>query len=230
MTDIPLRCKAHQVRAMLGDRQTQLRMPLIKLRRFGAVTEFDRSSTPGFDWHFRDRAMRWHDLSDAQLMEYLPYQKGDRLWVRETWNIFQCSQDGEMAWPFETIPKEDPRPNKHRSQIVVDYAADPHSPEDRWRPSIHMPRWASRITLLVDDVKVQRLQEITPADAIAEGNRPATTNYMSVDCDTPNPVNDFRSLWSSLYTGPLSWDANPWVVYPTFRVIKQNIDHERNAA
>jgi hypothetical protein len=213
MTDRHIHGKPHQIRAMMDGRQTQLRMPLEKLRRFGAVTEFDRSDTPGFDWHFRDSAMRWHDLTDAELMEHLPYQKGDRLWVRETHKQLHRKPSHPDFPPLPDVMYQDGE----------DYDICTKALGWKTVPSIHMPRWASRITLLVDDVKVQRLQDITPADAIAEGNRPATTNYMSIDCDTPNPVNGFRSLWNTLYPEQ-SWDANPWVVYPTFRVIKQNID------
>lgn len=79
-----------------------------------------------------------------------------------------------------------------------------------WRPSIHMPRWASRITLEVTSVRVERLQDISEADALAEGvnahqdhhGRPTTSIY--------SPVQAYRDLWEQI-NGPGSWDANPWV-------------------
>lgn len=118
-----------------------------------------------------------------------PYgQPGDRLWVRETWSAH--SAGGFM------------------------YAAswDAHAliGHPKWRPSIHMPRAASRITLEVTGVRVERLQEITRGDAMAEG------------CPFPNmaaghdPREWYAKLWNDI-NGPGSWDANPWVWAITFR-------------
>ena len=114
--------------------------------------------------------------------------KGDRLWVRETWNMF-----GPWAGFF--------------------YAADDHSfgigeyddpdhiePHNmRWKPSIHMPRIASRITLEIAGVRVEHLQDISAADCLAEGVAP-----------TDDPVAEYRSSWEALY-GAGSWAANPHV-------------------
>lgn len=77
-------------------------------------------------------------------------------------------------------------------------------------PAIHMPRWASRITLVVTGVRVERLQDISEADALAEGvnvhqdhhGRPTTSIY--------SPVQAYRDLWEQI-NGPGSWDSNPWV-------------------
>ena len=86
-----------------------------------------------------------------------------------------------------------------------------------WRSSIHMPRWASRLTLLVTDVRVQRLQEISRGDAMSEG------------CTFPNmakgddPRQWYAELWEQI-NGRGSWDANPWVVALTFAVQRRNID------
>lgn len=120
-----------------------------------------------------------------------PYgQPGDLLWVRETWAWYGCERD----------PRE------------VLYRADTSNlPEShgRWRPSIHMPRWASRITLRVTGVRVERLQDITEVDAIAEGAQP-----FRLPChpqrETLRHVDGFALLWESI-NGAGSWDANPWV-------------------
>ncbi len=134
---------------------------------------------------------------------------GDTLWVRETW--------------AGTVPNG------------IDYRADGHDyghdDEGRslmsWRPSIHMPRWASRLTLTLTDVRVERLQEIGEADAIAEGCDWAAPQPYGETWDddredprevgyaNPTPENGFardnyRRLWESI-NGPGSWDANPWV-------------------
>ncbi len=94
-------------------------------------------------------------------------------------------------------------------------------------PAIHMPRWASRITLTVTEQRVQKLHELTEADAIAEGIPPAA-NSATIDCDTPNPRDAFRSLWNSIH-GPDAWDANPEVVALSFTVDPRNIDSKEPA-
>lgn len=123
-----------------------------------------------------------------------PYGRpGDRLWVRETW--------------FSSTPKTPSR---------VRYAADDLIRlEDglfaravckppKWRPSIHMPRWASRITLEIVAVRVERLRGISDTDAIREG----IPDYPDFTGDSP--VHDYSALWESI-NGKGSWDLNPWV-------------------
>ena len=115
-------------------------------------------------------------------------RKGDRLWVRETWNTF-------APW------------------VGFFYAADDHSfgigeyddpdhiePHNmRWKPSIHMPRIASRITLEITGVRIEHLQDISAGDCLAEGVAP-----------TDDPVAEYRGFWEALY-GAGSWAANPHV-------------------
>jgi hypothetical protein len=109
---------------------------------------------------------------------------------------------------------------------------EPGSSPCRWRPSIHMPRWASRITLTVTEVRVQRLQEITEADAVAEGAEVARGIHgldggVMVKTDSPyvfaTPGCWYRELWNSLH-GPDAWDTNPWVGAYSFTVRQGNID------
>lgn len=87
-----------------------------------------------------------------------------------------------------------------------------------------MPRWASRLTLTVTDVRVERLQDISEADAIAEGmDEPATQHF-------GDPVKAFSALWNSLgRTDETAWDANPWVSAVSFTVSKHNIDEVTHA-
>ncbi|TVR07398.1 MAG: hypothetical protein EA385_12925 [Salinarimonadaceae bacterium] len=91
-----------------------------------------------------------------------------------------------------------------------------------------MPRWASRITLLVTDVRVQRLQEISEEDAIAEGvepfGRPGVAFVKLADAQTySTPRGCFAALWNSI-NGTGAWEANPWVAAYSFDVIRQNVD------
>jgi hypothetical protein len=118
-------------------------------------------------------------------------KSGDRLWVRETWQ--------EVSWP-PTGPR-------------FVYKADGDASPDRWRPSIHMPRWASRITLEVESVRVERLQECSEADAKAEGCSP-------LGDDTSQAYRlGYMHLWGQI-NGPGSWEANPWVWVITFKRIR----------
>jgi hypothetical protein len=145
-----------------------------------------------------------------------PYgDPGDLLWVRETWQAIHVSFDPETGlyddfYAPKTIPKDNPS-----NWWAVRYAAtDPEAndnKEDRgfsWRPSIFMPRWASRITLEIAAVRIERLQDISEDDAQAEGCDPVVHPDGAVDCGTRKTT--FARLWNTI-NGPESWDANPWV-------------------
>jgi len=116
-------------------------------------------------------------------------QPGDRLWMRETW----CDD-----W-------EKSRGIVYRADGGLD--ADMSDAGCTWRPSIHMPRRASRITLEIGGVRVQRLQDISRGDAMDEG---CPFQNLNVDAARTDPVGWFRNLWESLH-GASAWDANPWV-------------------
>ncbi len=150
-------------------------------------------------------------------------QRGDTLWVREAWH----SVIGYDDRPPRDIPEGTP----------VFYCAGPHS-ETGWvwgggRPSTRMPRWASRLTLTVTDVRVQRLQDISNDDAIAEGieRRICTVDeetdlwYRGHEHEpwTHYPPLAYRQLWNRI-NGAGSWDTNPWVVAYSFTVEHRNID------
>lgn len=133
---------------------------------------------------------------------------GDWLWVRETWMDLR----GTGIEPFTAAPTHyaygaDTLPGSYGDECRKQYGL-------KWRPSIHMPRLASRITLEITDVRVERLQEISEADAIAEGIIGIYAHART------NPRGAYRALWESI-NGPGSWDANPWVWALTFR----RIDH-----
>ena len=148
-------------------------------------------------------------------LEYLPdgtwrpictkFFRGDRLWVRETW--------ADIA--------ADPSCDLHATGIKTAYRAtddDEFTIPPRWRPSIHMPRWASRMTLIVTDVRVQRLQDISEADAEAEGWKAPPPGVIGW-----SPVGWFADLWGQIH-GPDAWAANPWVCALTFTVHRCNIE------
>mgnify|MGYP001809841647 CR=1 FL=1 len=150
-----------------------------------------------------------------------PYgQRGDRLWVREAWRT--TGDDGRC----DDMPPRDLQP--HSVWYEADGDAHWRTLVGKLRPSMFMPRWASRITLEVTEVRVERLQVISEADAIAEGIEQFTDflpsgHWRRYDKATFNsyvssPVDSYASLWESI-NGPESWAANPWVWAVSFRRI-----------
>jgi len=148
----------------------------------------------------------------------MPYgQPGDRLWVRETWRpTANCKGYPEGFLGVEYRSDGETRATGHPREPFV-YV----SPlRDKWRPSIHMPRWASRIMLEVTGVRVERLQEITEKGARAEGCHGMGSNG---DAEFPpegiiSAVEDFRDLWDSINESRgFGWDKNPWVWVVEFK-------------
>lgn len=186
------------VRAILAGNKTQTRR-VVKLNRHYQIEERDDGSL--WPWMYDDDR-----ASDSWLA--CPYgMPGDCLWVRETWAVGH-GYDGHK-------PSEIPA----LSYVRRHYAATEERGGLLWRPSIFMPRWASRITLEVTEVRVQRLQDISEADAMAEGVSQSGTGaaWASGKYDARSdpmrlfqPVALFERAWESI-NGPNSWDANPWV-------------------
>ena len=132
----------------------------------------------------------------------MPYPPGVKLWVRETWTFEKYHNiDGGDGWREGTL--------KYRSD--GEHLCDVGT----WRPSIFMPRWASRISLEVTGVRVERLREITPEDARSEGIIPhAPDGWVSGD---QRDVLAFSSLWDSINGKKHPWESNPWVWVISFR-------------
>ena len=158
---------------------------------------------------------------------------GDRLWVRET---FAIESNYQIEFDDYDPPFKDGRPINwdgltnweqchYRATDPVPelcYSDEDLGPPCKWKPSIHMPRWASRITLEVVSIRVERLQDISDKDAIAEGIQKADFGF--VDCtEKGNRVFSaklgFEKLWNSI-NGPGSWDSNPWVWRVEFKRVK----------
>jgi hypothetical protein len=155
-------------------------------------------------------------------VERCPYGvPGDRLWLRETWRGWcpdseWCVRYASDASVRENLASWDEGPHYH-SPEDAGLATEPH----KWRPSIFMPRWASRITLELTDVRVQRLQEISEEDAKAEGIQTDDMNHVV----RPDGINwggargEFAALWESINVKRAPWDSNPYVWALTFKVL-----------
>lgn len=165
----------------------------------------------------------------------LPYAVGDRLYVREHW---RCSSRWDGTAPRDLKPRsmtiyfdaggsianQDSRNDWRPSSASYDRAEW----MGRFRQAMHMPRWASRITLTVTDVRVQRLPEISGEDCLAEGACEAAFLPLT-DQDAEEARAAFRTLWDSLH-GPDAWKVNPMVAAYTFIPILGNIDQIGKAA
>lgn len=185
------------VRAILDGRKTQTRRPIKwKQTRFTEIGERE----DGSKWPWSEDAEHacdfWHPCPFGAV--------GDRIWVRETWNKY----GGLLTYRADHDWIDD-----MRKETVC---------TAKWVPSIHMPRWASRILLEITNVRVERLNAISQADAIAEGAPPS---HPSIDCVSQEygfpdfSRSWFGQTWQHIY-GEESWDANPWVWVIEFKRVE----------
>lgn len=161
----------------------------------------------------------YHNMGSRAFAEKKsPYgQPGDRLWVRETWApVDENYMPADLSQATALVYRADGLlvPNQRDMEIRAIFSCNCGAPLDsiKWRPSIFMPRIASRILLEITGVRVERLQDISEADALAEGvSAPAW-------CETDGR-SLYRDLWEKI-NGDGSWDANPWVWVVEFRSTK----------
>ena len=199
---------AEMVRAILDGRKTQTRRPIKwKQTRFTEIGERE----DGSKWPWSEDAEHafdfWHPCPFGSV--------GDRIWVRETFQGPLFDFDLMDSYCKDSTPFE-------KSEFCVYKADGVPAPEfydadDElhccWRPSIHMPRWASRILLEITGVRVERLKSISDRDALREGC--STADMKSGDC----VADVFARLWASIY-GSDSWNANPWVWVIEFKRVE----------
>ena len=204
MKERPILFNAPMIRAILANTKTQMRR----------IFKPDRMTWDA-NGRYTTHAMRGGELSTtgsgpfkpSSWLHYCPYgQPGDRLWVRES---------------FARVP------TACGSEDIV-FAADYQDGSDRaagvrYTPSIHMPRAASRITLEITGVRVELLQDISEADAVAEGCKPIRPELVQdglIVRPGRSAVEEFRLVWEQIHGGG-SWEKNPFVWVVTFR----RIDH-----
>jgi hypothetical protein len=229
MKESPILFSAPMVRAIIEGRKTQTRR-VVKPQPnvFVGGTKMSRSECDKL-------LLRW-----TKGLPYKPTQKkctkNGQVWEEDNGDRFEpikCrfGQVGDRLWVRETYAAEG-FVNDDDYQINYLYRSDLQAEENqpRWKPSIFMPRAASRITLEITDVRVERLNDISENDAIAEGiesfraapgdgsNKTIYKNYGQSGGYLANPVDSFQSLWASI-NGMESWDANPYVWVIEFKVI-----------
>lgn len=166
----------------------------------------------------------------ATAVDYLRIALGDRLWVRETWTLHDRAADVGIVAYAATFTSHGWTETTEQVPRGLTLSTRTQPVQRGWRPSIHMPRWASRLTLTVTDVRVERLQDISEADAKAEGCEATTcANVLAPNDGFPSFRSAYAILWDSI-NGPGSWEANPWVAAYTFTVHRGNVDALGEAA
>jgi len=237
MKERPILFSGAMVRALLAAEKTQTRRVAKPTRRypFEFIGSGDQSGPDWNDpscWGFMSEDGDAWLLKDGTIESDLhqipcPYgQPGDRLWVRETWGVVSNSydEDGNSCdWvpdrPATAINEMRFGQGYYSGHAI--YAADCSfewsgdddgggEPRSAWHPSIHMPRAASRILLEIVSVRVERLNDISEQDAIAEGAMFWAQEQETQIKDTSDARHAFMNLWQSI-NGPSSWDANPFV-------------------
>ncbi|MCO1336375.1 hypothetical protein MO867_18745, partial [Microbulbifer sp. OS29] len=213
------------VRAILDGRKTQMRRP-IKPQPFNGVN--DEQAIKQIGGLPPGRSL-YQEINSAWQSRYVdidcPYgEPGGRLWVRETFGYEVRSLGGA---PHEQIVYRASKPD-----AVHCYDCNGMGQPIKWKPSVHMPRWASRITLEITGVSVERIQDISEEDAIAEGilnstlQTPLTKTVMYHCGPWPTPIcgesarDAYGALLESIY-GKDGWDQNPWVWVIEFRKVNQ---------
>ncbi|EKN3982633.1 hypothetical protein NUF81_004460 [Yersinia enterocolitica] len=222
MNEKPILFNSEMVNAILSGRKTQTRriMKVQPSEHFhpqtihGAMDFTAHGYTPGVidkDGYLQPARKDVFGVADEDEGYACPLGAvGDQLWVRECFRVHSRATD------VATLVYRASERNSWTEQtrrVPVSDCNRPVSPE-KWTPSIHMPRWASRINLLITGVRVERLRDISQEDAQAEGMeltgwRPTYSDPDSGgECETP--YDNFAELWISIY-GEESWQANPWV-------------------
>jgi len=192
--------------------------PMVRAILDGTKTQTRRILKPKHDYFVEDGRAYFEPYvyGEPESIEVpCPYgQAGDRLWVREAWGLHAFGDETDWERGSVSVCTED----EIRGQYKLTHRASwgPLQESCFWRPAIHMPRWASRITLKVISVRVERLHEITEEDARAEGVEPRITtrkiypSAQAADVEHRSYRDAFAELWREI-NGADSWNANPWV-------------------
>jgi hypothetical protein len=220
MAERPILFSDALVRAILDGRKTVTRRPVAKSNgdlSSGSWSMFDHATAKKGKTLFAGQDCLYvPGGNDEHHRLYPRYDVGDRLWVREAWTGLSLGDYEEITGP----------PSRFPQYVEWRYrASDPLASLDRdtreygYPPSIHMPRRASRITLEVTDVRVERVQDITEEQARAEG-MPEHPDALNWRCR-----NSFMDTWDTIYAGRtdkpgLDWASNPWVWVVEFKQVE----------
>ena len=185
MKERPIIFSCEMVRAVLDGRKTMTRRVVVPQPEYGAYPHHDEADGVAFA-----------NPGSFHKYRFLP---NDHLWVRETWYCDNPSRAQDIL---------------SRGEGLYYKATEEHPGIfPKWRPSIFMPRWASRITLEITDIRVERLQHISEKDAVKEG-------LISDEINQITAAENFENLWDSINGKKYPWASNPWVWVIEFRRIE----------
>jgi hypothetical protein len=230
MTDRPILFSAEMVRAILYGRKTQTRraikpQPTILAKGYEDIDQLGTAKDRIGPLLFCPKPCKYGAFGDA-------------LWVRETFCAHWGAPPHGAPQSYRIVTGDELPPIEQQNGdfyqpvpsdiMTIWYEAEGNKPfHMKWKPSIHMPQWASRITLRITDIRVERLQDISEEDAIAEGV--ALERYVPVsdsagkhssgEAEPTDPVEEYRDLWNKI-NGPGAWEANPWVWVISFERVK----------
>lgn len=227
MSEHPILFSDEMVRAILAGKKAQTRRP-VKPQPTRTVSDWSMDAEPGEvvvyrDWPHRLTESRGRnkraigELTPVKIKA--PWQPGDRPWVREAWQAFRAERDVAESLGY----KADRWVNFNGGSYGVVYRATGSKLwHGTWRPSIHLPRWASRLTLEAVAVRCERVQAITEAGAFYEGVErlelsPRTISGVEVHPMTGTYRDAFAAAWDAMYGKTCPWASNPWVWVCEFR-------------
>ena len=201
MKERPIIFSGEMVKAILDGRKTQTRR-VMKTQPCDCASKYCKISKHLVAWfpcgcdYF---GAEWKNGRNAERKTKCPYgEVGDRLWVRETFMVYDCPEFKSMEEDLTRKP-------------LVIYKADGRKYKgEKWKPSIHMPRWASRILLEITNIRVERLQEITTGDAWDEGCPHSDVSAIDIW---------FKPIWNKIHKKEYRWKDNPWVWIVEFKRI-----------
>ncbi len=227
MKEKPIIMSAESVRGILAGRKTQTRRVIkpanpFKAARAGGYRQGDGLWIDGYkpgdepNGHIKDYSVSscWIQMP-IYIRKYAPYKPGDILWVRETWMLE--TEQGIPTGGYIYLATDRPEPDEDGPL--------------KWTPSIYMIRAAARLFLRVTSVRVERLNDISPEDCIAEGMTTAISHrilnnvHAEFKCSGQDAIATYAALWDELNAkrdaGAYAWDKNPWVWAYTFERIPQ---------
>ncbi|HEX5750039.1 MAG TPA: hypothetical protein VFZ09_27665 [Archangium sp.] len=226
----PILFSGPMVRAILHGRKTQTRRvvkpqpPSMEAVRSLSGDGFSPHLMRDGTWTVAGPVWAVRKLLGTEPRWRCPYGRpGDRLWVRESWGVLGNIREASAEDQFTAHVEYSADLAKRTMTVHMDQWRGSYERRGKWRPSIHMPRWASRITLEVTGVRVERLHDISEADAQAEGVVCENLGLRGDVCRIVTPSQHwkyhFQNLWASINTLE-SWRANPWVWVVEFRRVE----------
>ncbi len=237
MKERPIIFSGEMVRAILAGRKTQTRRVIKTIPcQCGVWLPYELSNTTPEGFQTIGHSGRWSCESCSNEAIKCPYGiPGDRLWCRESFSIIDHDfgeWDKSLGVPLSWLvfyysnlsEKWRNPPIDELKSISKKYgtANTVGGPYDKKRPSIHMPRWASRITLEIKNIRVERVQDISEEDAKAEGVLPSLA---WIGSENMKYRAAFAGLWNSINAKRgFGWDVNPWVWVAEFKKIETGKD------